>query len=120
MCFSPPYTSGAPLEPQQDGIVSVPGEVPSESPPAAGRSKKIMRADAYGSNVKAVQAAARHSNVGVGSSLHSKPFSQSYGVGLVPGVMAGGWFDNAISVSEGVVGEGGAKRGEYEVRCAQK
>lgn len=110
--------SGTPIEPQQDEIVALAEEVPTGSLQAASRSIRTMRADAHVSNVKAVQAAVRQKNLGLGSSLHLKPFSQSYGVGLVPGVMAGGWFDDAISVNEGVVGEGGAKRGEYEVRCA--
>eukprot|EP00752_Nemacystus_decipiens_P018287 g16407.t1 len=52
-----------------------------------------------------------------GPSLHIKPFSQSYGVGLATGVMTGRWLtDAALTNANGTtVGEGGAKRGEYEV-----
>lgn len=58
------------------------------------------------------------------SSLHRKPFSKSHGAGLVAGQMGGeirgggGWFDDAPCGGETLVGEGGAKRGEYEVRTA--
>ena len=53
----------------------------------------------------------------LGPTLRRKPFSQSYGVGLLEaGVTGGGWFDAPASVVEPNVGEGGAKRGEYEVR----
>lgn len=55
-----------------------------------------------------------------GPSLHIKPFSQSYGVGLKAGVMTGGWLaDVDVGVANeatATAGEGGAKRGEYEVR----
>lgn len=117
MLISISRDAGTPIEQKQDEIVALAGEVPTGSLPAASRSIRTLRADAHVSNIKAVQAAVRQQNLGLGSSLHLKPFSQSYGVGLIPGVMAGGWFDDAISVNEGVVGEGGAKRGEYEVRC---
>lgn len=48
-----------------------------------------------------------------------KPYSQSYGVGLAAGVMAGGWLADAGLASEGSAGDGGAKRGEYEVRFSK-
>lgn len=56
-----------------------------------------------------------------GPSPHLKPCSQSYGVGLEASVIAGvqevgGWLGGESSSNEIVVGEGGAKRGEYEVR----
>lgn len=51
----------------------------------------------------------------LGPPSHVKPCSQSYGVGLTASVMAGGWLA-AGAASEAGVGEGGAKRGEYEVR----
>lgn len=64
------------------------------------------------SNFKAAQAVAKKA---LGPSLHLKPYSQSYGVGLAEGVVAGGWLADAGSSLEAGVGEGGAKRGEYEV-----
>lgn len=51
-----------------------------------------------------------------GPSLHIKPFSQSYGVGLSAGVMTGGWLADVGLANEATAGEGGANRGEYEVR----
>eukprot|EP00903_Cladosiphon_okamuranus_P019522 g17953.t1 len=50
-----------------------------------------------------------------GPSLHLKPFSQSYGVGLASDVMSGGWLADVGLANEATAGEGGAKRGEYEV-----
>lgn len=50
-----------------------------------------------------------------GTSLHIKPVSQSYGVGLATGMMSGGWLADVGLANEATAGEGGAKRGEYEV-----
>lgn len=52
-----------------------------------------------------------------GPSLHMKPYSQSYGVGLAAGVMTGGWLADVglANANETTAGGGGAKRGEYEV-----
>lgn len=46
-----------------------------------------------------------------------KPYSQSYGVGLAAGVMTGGWLVDvgSANANETTAGDGGAKRGEYEV-----
>lgn len=84
------------LEPQDEAIAII-----SEVRPTPGRPPKPS------SNSQAKKA--------LGPSLHLKPYSQSYGVGLAEGVMAGGWLEDAGSSLEAGVGEGGAKRGEYEV-----
>ena len=51
-----------------------------------------------------------------------KPFSQSYGIGLAAGVMTDGWLGDAglATANETTAGEGGAKRGEYEVSIRGK
>lgn len=70
-----------------------------------------------GTQVLRVVAKAAAAKASLGPPIRRKPFSQSYGVGLLEaGVTGGGWFDNPGSVVEPHVGEGGAKRGEYEVR----
>lgn len=71
-----------------------------------------------GVNATAAQSVASKAVNGrtLGPSLHMKPYSQSYGVGLAAGVMAGGWLADAGLASEASAGDGGAKRGEYEVR----
>ncbi|CBJ25910.1 Putative Leucine Rich Repeat Receptor [Ectocarpus siliculosus] len=70
-----------------------------------------------GVNATAVQSVASKAVNGraLGPSLHIKPYSQSYGVGLAAGVMAGGWLADAGLASGASAGDGGAKRGEYEV-----
>ncbi|CAM9769549.1 unnamed protein product [Pylaiella littoralis] len=89
------------LEPQDESATLVP-----EARLAPGRPPKPN------SNLKAVHVVAKKA---LGPSLHLKPYSQSYGVGLAEGVMAGGWLGDAGSSLEADFGEGGAKRGEYEV-----
>lgn len=89
------------LEPQDEPATLVP-----EARLAPGRPPKPNR------NLKAVHVVAKKA---LGPSLHLKPYSQSYGVGLAEGVMAGGWLGDAGSSLEADFGEGGAKRGEYEV-----
>lgn len=80
---------------------------PNVNVPLPGRPPTDSRGQAY---------AAMPPRSSLGSSLHLKPYSQSHGVGLAASVSGGGWFDNTVPVNEAVVGGGGAKRGEYEVR----
>lgn len=105
--------------------------MPSEAIATIGRPPKAVASQPQGStnvtdesdvaegDIKGARVAAKAPahKPSLGPPLRRKPFSQSYGVGqLEARVTGGGWFDGAMSVVEPNVGEGGAKRGEYEVR----
>ncbi|CAM9915027.1 unnamed protein product [Ectocarpus sp. 6 AP-2014] len=111
----PPHPHGAKGEHGQEEKNEVPQDATGAIHPQArltpGRPPKP------GVNATAAQSVASRAVNGrtLGPSLHMKPYSQSYGVGLAAGVMAGGWLADAGLASGASAGDGGAKRGEYEV-----
>lgn len=106
------YPGILPKVPQGEISTAAGGES-GRSVSTAGRPPMSLE-DKPPSSIRAAQARPPKTS-SVGPSLHIKPFSQSFGVGPSAGAVGSGWFDGTRPASEAVVGEGGAKRGEYEV-----
>lgn len=127
----PHFCSGAPLGASHGDLAVPDPAVPTVSSGTIGRPPTAVASQPQGDpiatnattategGIKGARSAPKPpaGKLSLGPTLRRKPFSQSYGVGLLEaGVSGGGWFDAPSSVVEPNVGEGGAKRGEYEVR----